>query len=346
MSDAFAHGRQPGLDLARGLAVLGMVYCHYVATESSGPAAWRASAWLAGLLYGKPSALFCLLAGMTWSLMARRGGPSFGRSFARRAAALAALGVGLHLALWPTEILSPLALFMVLALPCLRSPRWTLWALLLGSLAAVPALQLAWGHHVATDYATSGLYLDPWGVPGPLVRRLVFDGSYPVAPFLAYVCVGALLARGDPTAPGRPLRVALSGGLLLLAMRAAGPWLDDSGPWAAHLARTWVPVTIPFFLEGLGAALLVLGVSLAVGARGGAAPVRAVGRLSLTHYVLHLALVFPLLERRSPDWGWPVPLGVALFVAYAVVAALATPFWLRRFGQGPLEKLLRGLAGR
>src|SRR5688572_18078284 len=64
--------RLEGFDLARGLAVFGMVTVHFVLvmTQDAPPSPW--AKWLLDALDGRPAATFVLLAGMGVSLMAQR----------------------------------------------------------------------------------------------------------------------------------------------------------------------------------------------------------------------------------------------------------------------------------
>ena len=107
----FRRERYVSLDLARGLAVVGMIYMHLVPTEGAITGAGRVWTGMARRLEGKSAALFCVLAGMTWEIQARRAGssPGFPRYVARRALGLAAAGALFHAMVWPTEILLPLA---------------------------------------------------------------------------------------------------------------------------------------------------------------------------------------------------------------------------------------------
>jgi predicted acyltransferase len=90
--------RDTALDVARGLAVLSMVYVHLVPTEGATTFWGGIGALVARLLEGRPAALFCVLAGMAWATQAHRAGnsPGFPRYVARRVGALALAGAVFH----------------------------------------------------------------------------------------------------------------------------------------------------------------------------------------------------------------------------------------------------------
>lgn len=76
-------------------------------------------------------------------------------------------------------------------------------------------------------------------------------------------------------------------------------------------------------------------------------PVRAVGRMALTNYVLHSVIFLAIFagfgwvsyDSLDPDERLLWVVGI-----WAVQLTLS-PLWLRRFGQGPLERVWRIMAG-
>src|SRR5262249_33150255 len=106
------------LDLVRGLAILGMLGSHLVGIEVRGSAFERGMTSLVAAIEPTVAALFCVLAGMSWSIQAERVGvtPRFRRYIAGRALALGIFGVLFHVLFWTTEILVPFALMMALSL--------------------------------------------------------------------------------------------------------------------------------------------------------------------------------------------------------------------------------------
>ena len=71
--------RITGLDLARGLAVLGMIGAHLDLTENL---SWSPSSWQA-LVYGRPAALFGVLAGVSIALLSGGTRPATGDDLVR-----------------------------------------------------------------------------------------------------------------------------------------------------------------------------------------------------------------------------------------------------------------------
>ncbi|MFI5208211.1 MAG: heparan-alpha-glucosaminide N-acetyltransferase domain-containing protein, partial [Gemmatimonadales bacterium] len=342
-----AHERYVALDLARGLAVVGMIYMHLVPTE--GAASFAGHAWTAAarLLEGKSAALFCLLAGMAWQIQAERSldSPLFRRYVLRRALALALAGAAFHAFVWPTEILLPLALMMVLALTVRRAgPRATL-ALAVLLVAAAPLVPVLLGARIAADWGPDGTPLADSAPGWATARAFLLDGSYPVVPWLAFPLVGMLMLKGGLPQVGRARRwfwIALAVAVpVQIWVRWAGAHEDALGDLAPFLTGTWVPTSVPFVLVAGGtAAAVVSGLAWLYRARKlptAVLPLAMFGRASLTHYILHICVVIVPLRLVWPDEDWPVRVGALAFATYLAVALPLTTLWFRRRSHGPLE---------
>jgi len=115
-----------------------------------------------------------------------------------------------------------------------------------------------------------------------------------------------------------------------LAARAG----DLLGAVAGDFAVTWQPTTIPFLLRNGGVAVLLVGAlawrGMTRGLPGWLRPVAAVGRMSLSHYLGHVLLVFAPLRLWWPDEGWGMAVGVGAALGYvsfalAVVGVVVRP---------------------
>jgi len=350
--------RLPALDAARGLAVLGMVYVHLVPSTGAGLAA--APAWLAQVLEGKPAALFCLLAGMAWAIQAQRT-TAAGRiwpSLLRRALALALLGIPFGLLVWPTEVLSPLAVMLLCLLPLLRRGPAPLLRLLGAVLLLTPLAAVWFGDLVAEDWREDGTPR-VWSAFGWVtLRYYLFDGNYPLLPWLALPLLGAAMVHAGCL---RRERLWAWGGLALaamlplqvacLALGAAPEHASELGALLQpQLAFTWVPTSLPFLLLAGSAAVAVVASLLHCQIGNGVPrwlrPVALLGRMSLTHYLLHIAVLFPLLRLRWPGEDWPMTVGLMAFAGYVGLALPMTWLWFRFWRRGPAEALLGAASGR
>ena len=367
-------GRLQGVDVARAVALLGMMAAHIggIADEFDwgDPTTWSAVA------HGRPSTLFAVLAGVSIGLTSGRtappGPPVIGRVRARlavRAVAVVAIGLALMALDTPVYVILPTygALFL-LVLPVLRLRP--VWLLVIAAVCALlsPVVALA----SVPLYAGAGM----WEVQLGLV--------YPVVTFLAYVLVGLAVARtglgpgrrypGAPAASGpgrweegRGTQVALlaSGVLVALAAYAIGnvlapvpadaevaafpgvPWAPDGSGGAAALAQLLLSPrdhssSVVDVVGTAGVAVAVIALcTLVFDGRGrtvarSAFPLAAVGSMPLTVYAGHLVVIalLPEYPESGAAWAW-----------FAIGSVLFAMVWRTFLGSGPLERLVARLTG-
>lgn len=381
-ADRQAGGRLVGVDLARGLAVLGMFAAHLGPLPSNG----GVIGFVMELTHGRSSALFAFLAGFSIVLITGRRVPKTGldrrQAVARvliRAGILLVVGTALTALQTPVEvILACYGLYFLLALPL---SRWN--AARLAALAALGALvsPQIWfpmtdahpGWFDAVDridpLAWASGRGDPVGSSGGLIG-LLFTGTYPALTWLPFVVAGMAVARLDLAdrvvrrrvlALGIALAVvgygasAVALSLVPGAVRPTGfmnaSWSDltEVQPgWREQLVAAPHSETTLSIVASTGVAMAVLiACVLAVDrwrwVRRMAAPLVAVGAMSLTAYVFHIVAVAVLGFDTLPADSLPALLRIsALILLFAY-------WWARFFARGPLEWLLyraTAVAGR
>ncbi len=227
-----------GVDIARGLAVLGMFVAHFGPSRfapAEGGAAAGGAAVLDALSAGHAAILFATLAGVSLALLsggrAPRARPALRRDRVRitvRAVVLFLLGMALtELGAPIMVILSFYGAYFLLALPLLRmgpallATTAVVWALLgpVISFALRSGLeQSTVGGAIAFSDVTSP------SEAGQAVLRLLLTGTYPVLTWMPFVLAGMALGRLDLRATAVRLRVFATGaGLAVLGY--GGSWL-------------------------------------------------------------------------------------------------------------------------
>jgi uncharacterized membrane protein YeiB len=203
------------------------------------------------------------------------------------------------------------------------------------------------------------------------IIELFITGAYPVLTWLPFVIAGMALGRLDLARPGIRAKVALLGGALA-ALGYGGSWLAlhlVPGAQAAVSATTdggsaasawwsdavgdpttstpdWLLVAAPHsqttwsILGNAGVGLVVITVCLIATERSArlrwlAAPVIAVGSVSLTAYTGHIIAIKALGIDSLPTF----PSLLALF-CLATATMLPAVAWKRAFRRGPLEYIL------
>lgn len=336
--------RVGGVDLARGLAVLGMFAAHLLWITDPFDAL-DPSTWIA-VVSGRSSILFATIAGVSIGLVTGGATPLTGGAMttargrlAVRAALLWVLGILLIATGVPVYVILPAyAVMFLLALPLTGLPARVLLPLA-GALALVmPLVQ------VLLDA------LPLWTSAAGEGVSLALGWHYPFTTWMAFVVAGLGVARAGMTA----LRVQVwlvAAGTALAALGyglASTTGSDAEAEAGSFLGAVWTArAHSTGLLEVVGSggfALAVLGLSLlacrTVISRV-VLPLRAVGAMPLTAYTLQLVawavVAAALLERVGDLAGfrelmpfWPLTLGTVIFCTA----------WALLVGRGPLEAAL------
>jgi uncharacterized membrane protein YeiB len=221
-------GRLIGVDLARGLAVVGM----YAAHVGPDPAEGGAAGFVMELAHGRASALFAVLAGFSIVLITGRSVPKVGRAGRQavakvviRAVVLLVVGTALTMAGSRVEvILAFYGLYFLLVLPLYRLSMGRL-----AVIAAAGALVLPQVLYVVRQLLYSGSPDGPggmWAWPGEAdgIVSLLCTGTYPALTWVPFVIAGMAVARLDLGSASVRRGVAVAGAALAVVGHG-GSWL-------------------------------------------------------------------------------------------------------------------------
>ncbi len=351
--------RMPGVDLARGLALVGMFAAHLVAIPAlqwSDPQTW------AGLVVGRSSILFATLAGVSLTLAFpehRRppqsvdvSGPSTTVRLLSRAVAIWVVGAILLLLEVPVIVILPAyAVLFACAVVLIRLRTRTLFMLAAGISVVTPFMVTAIDRYVTV--------LQP-GHPSQLFNLLGWN--YPFLLWAAFVAAGI--------GAGRLLRDPRQGAVILLLVGTGSAVIGYAGfgtigerALAQTSAQTGTPGMGRWLLTAFqdtphasgvgeafgsgGFALAVLALSVLIcstSLRWLMWPLRAMGAMPLTAYVSHLVIwrVWMLMqpgrasiqEFRALQPFWPMTIGVMI----------GCMVWTLTVGRGPVEEFVNRVA--
>jgi uncharacterized membrane protein len=332
-------GRLHGVDVARGLAVLGMMAAHVGAHRDFDFA--RPDTWL-GIADGRSSILFATVAGVSIALMSGRSTPAQGEELIRvrlriliRAVLIFALGgLLIMLATRVGIILEFYAVMFALSLPFLRLPAGKLF-----ELAAVFALLAPLINLLLIDQLRSAPRVSA-------IVQFVVTGQYPVLIWLAFLFAGLGIGRLDLTSTRVRTRLVIVGGILAVAGYGMGVLLAQT---LRRLEGAAVVFTVEphsgsvFEVIGSGGfAMAVIGLCLLAAdrARWPLFPLEATGAMALTVYSLHIVAIALIGDRafEQTDYG--------MYLGFLVVTVLGATLWRLTVGAGPFERLLASVARR
>ncbi|MGP6172015.1 DUF418 domain-containing protein [Microbacterium sp. A204] len=333
--------RIAGVDLARGLAIIGMFAAHLLDTGDgfvwTDPGSWTA------LVDGRSSILFAMLAGVSIGLVTGGRTPLAGpqMSVARgrvaiRAAVLLVLGILLILTGVPVFVILPAyAILFLIALPFAGLPaRIILWV------AAVLALIMPFLQPLLDE-------LPIWQMPfGPELD--VFIGwHYPFTIWIVFVLAGLGISRAGVTRTSVQVRMLIAGavlaavgyGLALLPGAESDPYWRSVWSVEPHSAGLFeVLGSAGFVLATLAICLLLCRLSVL---KAITLPLRAAGAMPLTAYTAQIvvwAIVAGIALGNTQDLGgfrelepfWPM----------TITTLIGCTAWALFIGRGPLEWLL------
>ncbi|WP_202800345.1 DUF418 domain-containing protein [Nitratireductor aquibiodomus] len=128
------------------------------------------------------------------------------------------------------------------------------------------------------------------------------------------------------------------------------PLLASLDPDLAYLATTGpVPPMPLYMLAGMGMASFVVGVCLWLAELAAMAPFMRVvvpaGRQTLTLYIAHIMVGMGVIEALGMLGGQTLGVSFMASLFFCFVAVLFAWLWSRAFRRGPVEMLMRELAG-
>ncbi len=360
-----------GVDVARCLALLGMMATHVLAAVTAGGESSTSHVIAAG----RASGLFALLAGVSLAIVTGGATPHRGRRLMGDRAGIVVRAlligfIGLLLGALPTNIAIILVYYAVLfamALPFLGLGWRPLAALALGWAVAGPALSLVLREPISSPARVVPSF-EHLAAPGELAQSLLLTGYYPAISWFAYLLAGLAIGRLDLRRPAIAARLAIVGLLVAVvtwvvsaditrdaAVRRALLRTDEGGATTWSQLRTqldqgsygttptgswWWLVPIgphsgtPFtLLHTIGCSMAVLGVAV-LAARvlpRAWSVVFGAGAMTLTLYSLHIVMLTPEVPPRE------VP---SSYLPQVVVVLLIGAGYALTRRRGPLETLV------
>ncbi len=342
-----------GVDIARGLAVLGMFGAHVGVQQ---PFDWlEPSTWL-DVVNGRSSILFAVLAGVSIAIISGRRGEAGARvpldglplvqarvRILVRAGLIFAIGALLELLGAPVAVILPYyAVLFVMSLPFLRWPPRRLF--LFAGLVAVIMPVVVYVPRLPEQALGFG--------PGQVFIDLLITGYYPCLVWFAFLLAGLGVGRLDLGAIGVQWRMLVAG-VILAAVGYAGaaiaaPLVPESNLFAGlitsepHSGSPFEVVGSTGFAVGMIALCLL---ASRVALRWVLLPVAAVGSMALSAYsfqIIGLALVIQRSAGGSSTLGFEPD--NALWLAFVVVALVACTAWFVLLGRGPFERFLTSVS--
>jgi uncharacterized membrane protein YeiB len=263
----------------------------------------------------------------------------------------------LNLTIWQGDILRIYGVSLAVAAGLIAASDRRLLAVASGFVLGFIVLFVTVDYEKNWDWSTM-TYHHLWTAQG-VVRNLFYDGFRSVFPWTGLLIFGIWLGRRDLTDRATNTRLLLTTvGTAILAeliswrclgyLRAHPHGMDDDTMKALFGTESMPPLPL-FLLSSGGSAVAIIALCVRVADTWPKAlwlgPLVAMGQLALTWYFFHIIFGLGSVDAAGLSTTQPLPVAQACGVAFFAAAVFLSWLWKRRFGRGPLEWLMRRLAG-
>ena len=349
-----------GIDVARALAVVGMIIVNFKIVFGGEGSTWLKA--FAQAFEGKAAATFVVLAGVGLALITKSALEKGNREklktakkrIAKRAFLLFLIGLS-YIFIWPADILHFYGVYMLIVLLFLGSSERVI--LLTGTflICLYPLLMWVWDYETGWNFDTL-TYPDFWTIKG-FLRNLFYNGFHPVIPWAAFMLFGYCLGKQDLRNEKFVKSLGIYSFLTFIALQIISYLLINTlsdGSSQMKIELTTVLGTHPmpplpiYMFSGIAISFTVISFCIWIANRVDNKIIKALtqtGQLALTFYVAHVILGMGLVELLYPNsFGkFSISFSVGYALGFSLLCILFASIWLNYKKMGPLEWVFRKL---
>jgi uncharacterized protein len=351
-----------GIDVARALAVIGMIIVNFKIVFGENGDSWLKA--FANLFSGKAAATFVVLAGIGLALMTNSAVKrqdfeklKMGRKMIlKRAVFLFIVGLS-YLWIWPADILHFYGIYMLICLFFInRNPNQIMWATV-SLITLFPITLLFIDYETGWDFSTLE-YSGFWTIKG-FLRNLFVNGFHPVIPWAAFMLFGLWYGKqdlNDASFVKKSFSVSLIVfiGLQLLSIGSIQLLSNGNAQAIEDLTLLFGTSPMPplpiYMLNGISISILIISACILIAQQFEnniiIEALRKTGKLALTFYVAHVVLGMGLVEGILPGklGEYSIEFSLSYALLFSLVCILFAQLWLRYRKEGPLEWVMRKLS--
>lgn len=352
-----------GLDIARALAVIGMIIVNFKVVLGQNGLSWVKL--FASALDGKAAATFVVLAGVGLALMTNTALRNNDRpklqliriKIAKRALFLFIVGLS-YIVIWPADILHFYGIYMLVILLLLSSKEKTILITAITLILLYPLLFAFFNYETAWNFTTLE-YLDFWTFNG-FIRNLFFNGFHPVIPWASFMIFGYWFGKQDLQSDRFVKKAfwmsSLSFVVIQMLSLATISFLSQGSEQTASelseiIGTNPMPPLPIYMFNGIAISISIISACIIIGKRFSTNRIlmalNKTGQLALTFYVAHVIVGMGIIDVISPAkfGNYPVEFSVGYALVFSLLCVFFANFWLKHKENGPLEWLMKRIPG-
>ncbi len=350
-----------GIDVARALAVFGMVIVNFKMVFGN-----LGNVWLndfLNVLNGKAASTFVVLAGVGIALMSKKSVKKNNKEdiiktktkLLKRALFLFIAGTSYSI-IWPADILHFYGVYMLLAIMLLKSSQKVLFFISLGLIVIYPILMMIWNYDIGWDY-TKMEYLNFWTAKG-FVRNLFFNGFHPVIPWSAFMIIGMWFGRmqlNNDTVVKKALWISLAVFVIVQTTSYFSIlFLSQGNPIIINelkqiLGTNPMPPLPLYMISGSSISIFIISLCILISKKFKKNKMililKDTGQFALTFYIAHVVLGMGIIGAINPKkmGDYTINFSLVSAILFIMMCVFFSIYLKKRRMQGPIEWIMRRL---
>ncbi len=350
-----------GVDVARALAVIGMIIVNFKMVFGQ-----KGQSWLgvfSSIFDGKAAATFVVLAGiglafMTNSSIKQKEALKLKKAklkILKRALFLFIIGLS-YIFIWPADILHFYGVYMLITLPFIKSKPKTIALFSLLLIFIYPLLMFFFNYDTHWDFSTYS-YQYFWTFEG-FFRNLFYNGFHPVIPWAAFMLIGLWFGKqnlNDNAFLKKALWVSLSIFIIVqITSKLSIHFLSEGNKNVANdlsqvLGTSPMPPLPIYMLSGSSIAIFIISICILISRKFNnniiIITLTKTGQLALTFYVAHVIIGMGAIEAfNTTELGmYTLNFSITYALVFSLFCIIFAVIWTKYKKSGPLEWIMRKL---
>ncbi|TXE20317.1 DUF418 domain-containing protein [Psychroserpens burtonensis] len=350
-----------GIDVARALAVIGMIVVNFKVVFGENGQLWVKS--FASIFDGKAAATFVVLAGVGLALMTNSAINHRDRAkikvarirIAKRALFLFIIGIS-YITIWPADILHFYGIYMAITLVLLTCKEKTILISGICIILVYPILITVLNYETGWIFATLD-YQDFWTFKG-FIRNLFLNGFHPVMPWTAFMLFGYWFGKQDLHNDKFVKKTFWMSTIIFISIQVVSfltisTLSEGNKEVTLELIEIFGTKPMPplpiYMFSGTAIAFAIISACILIAKKFKNSfiidALNKTGQLALTLYVAHVIVGMGIIEVINPSkiGNYSIEFSVIYAIVFSLLCILFAVIWRRYNKSGPLEWVMRKL---